>query len=471
MQAQVALYAEFGKRLDAARYAGLFGGKDGAEKARANCHQLIQLYDDIERHQGPGAVGLPPLSPQQQEQFREDAFEVFVLAAWVENNTASQSSPGAKKEAAQQAIHWLNRAEKLLPPTRVLFAHRSGYWGDLGDVEASQADSKRALAVAPTSAVDHFWHGVADRLRANSAQAKGDLKGMQDYYRKAIGEYAALLQQRPEHFWAYLDWASCQFQLRNYDDAIVGYTACIHLKPDAPWPYHNRGSSHWQLGQRELAIEDYTRALKWDDRAIDTYTSRAQAHLAIGAKERAFEDFGHAISLSPDLASSYSQRGDAYRQLNQYAEALRDYDKALTLDPKWSDAYVGRGMLVLAQKQPEVALTYFDRAVEANPKNQAAFLQRAQTHRLLKRYPKARDDYDQALSLNPTDTQTYLLRAQLFQEMKLPDEAMRDYDRIVALRPTMPRLTSLARGSISVGVTSLRSAIITPPPSALRIMI
>jgi tetratricopeptide (TPR) repeat protein/tRNA A-37 threonylcarbamoyl transferase component Bud32 len=441
LQAQIDLYGRFQKLLDNARYTGLFGGQGTAEQARAYCRQLIHLYDDIEQRTGEGAVGLPPLTPQQQELFREDAFEAFLICAWVENNAAPLSDAEAQKAAAQQAVLWLARAEKLLPPTRALFVHRSGYLGTLNDRDASEADRKRALAIEPTSAIDLFWRGVADRLRAREAQKAGDLKGAQEYYRKAIGDYAALLQLRPEHFWAYLDWANCQYQLQSYDDAVVGYTACIHLKPDAPWPYQNRASSHLQLGQHDQAIQDCTQALLCDPKSVDSYITRAQAHLGHGAKEPAFSDFARAIEQSSErsAAVSYYQRAEAYRQVKQFPEALQDYDQTLKRNGKFAEAHLGRGLILLEQQQLEPALHAFDQAIEANPKHIASLLQRAKLRRLLKQFDGARADYDQVLALRPNDVQVYQLRAQVHQDMKLLDRALSDYNAMIALRPDDPK--------------------------------
>src|SRR5262249_35897190 len=147
-----------------------------------------------------------------------------------------------EQQAARQALAWLNRAEQVLPGTRALHAHRAPCWARLGNREAAQADMKRAAAIRPTSAVDHFWHGFAHHLRGDAALRTRDVKAAHDFYRQEMAEYAACLQLRPDHFWGYFNWANCHAQLNERPDlydALIGYTSCIRLRPDFPWSYNN----------------------------------------------------------------------------------------------------------------------------------------------------------------------------------------------------------------------------------------
>src|SRR5262249_12849820 len=160
------------------------------------------------------------------------------------------------KAAARLGIAWLNRAEPLLPPTRALYARRADFWNIIGDEAKVKDDAQRAEAIEPKSPVDRFWHGYAEQMRGEKANGAGDSDAAKESYRQALAEYAAVLRERPQHFWAYLQWASCHVTLDDPVDALVGFSECIHLKPDRPAPYHNRALAHYQLKQWDEVIED-----------------------------------------------------------------------------------------------------------------------------------------------------------------------------------------------------------------------
>src|SRR5262249_42245364 len=147
-----------------------------------------------------------------------------------------------------------------------------------------QADMAKAKSIAPTSAVDRFWHGFANHLRGDEALAKKDIRAAHDFYHKEIAEYAAFLQQRPEHFWGYFNWANAHVQLGQRDDlndALIGFTACIRLRPDFPWPYNNRGILHLNLGSPELAVLDFSAALARSQNYPQAHVNRGLAYVAL----------------------------------------------------------------------------------------------------------------------------------------------------------------------------------------------
>jgi serine/threonine protein kinase/Tfp pilus assembly protein PilF len=435
LQAQTELYAELQALLDRARLDGLYGTETTRPKAREELRQLLGLLEDLEKRTGKGADGLPPLSSQQKELFQESAFEVYLLAALVETQSALGRGQPAEKEAARQAIGWLNRAEKLLPPTRTFYSHRSHYHKTVGDLAAFEADGARARSIPATSAIDHFWHGFAEEQRAQQAAGKGDARRARELYLSALAEYTAILRIHPQHFWAYFNWASCQFHLRSYQDALLGYTACIHVNPGVARPYYNRGTTLHQLKQYDEAIQDYTAALKLDEQAADACLGRAQSYLETRNNERAFQDFARAIQLEPNNARAYFQRAEALRRLGQLAEAQADYDRAVQRSPQLAEAWTGRGLVLLAQNQPEPAIQDFGKAIKASPDHVLAYFHRAEVYRARGRLAEAVADLGKVIELRPQDAQALLLRAQLYRDLKQDWNALRDYDRALALNP------------------------------------
>jgi len=52
--------------------------------------------------------------------------------------------------------------------------------------------------------------------------------------------------------------------LGKYKKAIADYNAALEFRPNYAYAYNNRGWSYEKLGKRKLAIRDYRRALKID---------------------------------------------------------------------------------------------------------------------------------------------------------------------------------------------------------------
>jgi tetratricopeptide (TPR) repeat protein len=482
LRARVRRYAEFKLQVDRARYAGLFGARaatgpargPGLEDARQQCLQALRLAEEVGPGSAPGA--LPALDPAQDQLLREDAFDASLLAAQVEwDQAAKAGDEAARREAARRAVAWLDRTEAFLPPTRALYARRADYRAALGDAEGARADRQRAEAVAPGSAVDHFWQGVAARLRGEEARGRGDDREAQLQFRQALASYVALLRLRPDHFWGYYDWAVCHVRLGNPQDALVGFTACTHIKPDAPWPYYNRGTVHLQLQQYDPARQDFDRALERDPGYAGAYLNRGLCQSQQGRHADAVADFGRAIEARPDdYALAHFHRAQSLRTLQRYREARDDYSAALRLQPDRSDWLLARGLTNLNLKDFDAALAdcgeaarrrpadpvprylvgvihlgrrQFDRAVPALERAMAAkpdypkpYLARAQVRLRQGRLADALTDVNLALDRLPPTKKAEALndRADVYRATSRLDEAAADYRQSVALEPKQP---------------------------------
>jgi tetratricopeptide (TPR) repeat protein/tRNA A-37 threonylcarbamoyl transferase component Bud32 len=440
LKARVDLYAEFRDLLDRTRYACRFASRRHKQEGRRYCRQLLALYDEIEGRTGRGAVGLPPLYAKQHQLFKEDVFEAFLVAALVERELAEAAGPAAQKKAAQQALDWLGRAERVLPGTRALHVQRAPCWGVLGNAAAAKADEDRAQAIAPTSAVDRFWHGFAHHLRGDAALKKRDVKTAHEFYRKEIAEYAAFLQLRPDDFWGYFNWAVCSAQLGDLHGALVGYTACIRLRPDFPWPYNNRGTVHFRLGQHEQAIADFTAALARDPDYPEAHANRALAYQALGQTDPALQDFTRAIELSPDYASDHRQRAEIYRKLNQLEKALQDYGQAVKLNPKDLQSLAARAELLLARGRHAEARENLTHILKVAPRAAAVWRARAIVNWLnLKDFDAALADFQQFARLQPKDPEPHRCTGVILLGRRQYGPALEALHKALALRPGYPQ--------------------------------
>jgi serine/threonine protein kinase/tetratricopeptide (TPR) repeat protein len=436
LRAQVEVYGDYKNVLDGVRFALSSGSPRRKQHAQEECRNLIELDEQIRTHTGRAVAGLPPLSAEQQQLFREDVFETFLMAALLETELAKAGDAETRKAAARRSVDWLGRADSLLPGMRVVYANRSGCWGTLGNQEADAADKTRAQSITPTAAVDRFWHGFAHHRRAEAARRDGDVKGEQALYRKEIAEYAAVLQLRPDHFWAYFNWANCQYELGNWHAALVGYCACVRIRPDFPWVYNNRGTVHLRLGEREEARQDYTRALELDDAYADARANRGIAYFELGKRGEALADLDRAIDLNPDHAEAHAYRGMSYVKLGKTGPALVDLDRAIELAPDYAPAYEYRVELRRARKQYSQAVEDYSRLLELRADKGPIYLKLAEVHHQMERDEDAINDCTQALALNPKDANAAYMRGGLQAVRKNYIQARDDFTTVLTLFPT-----------------------------------
>ena len=474
LSAQANLYAEFKKRIDQLRYDGLFDWQDKQQQVQQHCREFLQFYDALEQRRDRAACGLPELSAQERQLFHEDVFDAFLIASDIEVLVGSApNDPATRQAAARQVIAWLDRAEKLLPPTKALFVRRSAAWKTLGDADAAARDSARGKALTLSSAADHFWHGTLERQRGEAALKQKNGKEALVHFDKAIAAYAAVLRIRADHFWAYFDWAACHVRINRLPGALVAYTVCTQLKPEVPWPYYNRGVVHKELKQTAEALQDYDKALALNPDYAEACLGRAAIHFQRGAFAQARQDYDTVIRLQPRQPSAYLFRGYANFRLRDFDAALadfteltrlqpknpepyrrigtihlgrRDYDqaraalnKALGLNPNFAEAYAARAQVLRCEGKPAEALADLNVVLEKLAPNDADFFNdRGDVFRMMGRLDDAAADYQRSLQLKPKQTDAYIGLALVDEKQTKPEQARDCYERMVATNPEAP---------------------------------
>jgi tetratricopeptide (TPR) repeat protein len=414
LQAQIQTFAEFRRRLDLARYYGLLGSKKRLGRAREEFRELIALYDEIESHQGRGEFGLPPLLPEQLEFFKEDAFDMFLVATQVELMLEESSKdPEAKLRAARQSLTWLDRAEKLLPPTRALYVWRQRVKEILGDQSGYLADKKIGESIEPNSPVDLFWRGYADQVRADALNKKdastADKEKAIEYYRRALDSLARYIQYRPENFWGHYVWAVFHYKVSNFpSDAFYGYTTCIQLRPEYSWPYHGRAEAHAKYAQVNKNTKEYVEVVR---------------------------DETLAIERDPEYLEAYLGRIAANQQLGNIHEAIADYDVVIKLEPKNYDLKFKRAALQFDSRNYEAALLDLDDLIRTLPKAAVLYRIRAMTRFALHDFDGSFEDWSKYVTYTPNDHEHHYYRGAYAMGLRHYDEAIRELDACLAIKP------------------------------------
>jgi tetratricopeptide (TPR) repeat protein/tRNA A-37 threonylcarbamoyl transferase component Bud32 len=464
LRSQIDVYTEFKQLLDLLRFETLIGTRNAAE-AQKHGQALMTLYDQIESKRGRARGGLPPLSPEQAVLFKEDVFDALMVAAHAELKVASSSADReAKAEAGRRGVRWLDRAEALVPSTKALYVLRNAIKRNtLGDPKGAEADARRAEQITPTSPLDHWWHGFAAELRAETASRARDAetdkaakdrhnKIAQEEFRQAKNAYAAVLQARPEHFWAYFQWATCEHWLRNDSEALVGYTVCIQLRPGLPWPYHDRARTHLHARNYAEAVQDFGAAIARDPDYAEAYYGRALAHQGQGRDPSALADLDRAIGLDPGFLSARLARARTQLELGKPALATPDLDRALELRKDNPEALLDRALAYKALGKAEAATADLDRARELVKKQDVdARYERALAYQEADRHALALALFDQTLQLTPGHVNARFKRALSRFELHDLAGAREDYTAVVRALPKDPTpLRNRARTNLAL---------------------
>lgn len=436
LRTQIAAFTEFRDLLDRVRYLGLFG-EANTPKALEASHKLIALYNQIEKHAGPGRHGWPPLNSQQHQLLQEDIFDALLVSSMIERSVALASPDKMKLPGATRlAIDMLNRAETLLPPTKALFVWRGGYQEKLGDKEAMKAEFERGAQIEPTSAVDRFWHAFADYSRAEEALGKKDNKSAANSYRLAAIGFAKVIEVRPENFWAHFCWANCLPRLGDGYGAVVGYTNCIQIRPDVPWPYKNRGAIHFDLGERDLALADFDKAVGLSPEDATILALRGEYFARLKEFAHAKADFTASLKLQPSDMGTLRNRAVVSMLGKDLEESLADWQELAKRLPQNHEPHLRIAAIYLGRQALAPALAELEIALEKKPGDPNSLLARATTRRWQGQTEEALADINLVVNKLVPDRHDYLIeRADLLRALGRDAEAIEDYQRCVTLQP------------------------------------
>lgn len=115
---------------------------------------------------------------------------------------------------------------------------------------------------------------------------------------------------------------------REYDRAILEYTAAIQLKPDYAEAYNDRGFAYYLKGNGQQAIADFTTAIELRPNYPKAYNSRGVAYMSHGyGATKSVPDFDRAIALKPDFRYAYINRANARLPWHPWL-AVQDFHRA-----------------------------------------------------------------------------------------------------------------------------------------------
>ena len=88
------------------------------------------------------------LSSRQKAEIVGDCYQLLLILAETEAQTASDGKPGGNPEHLHRALGFLDQARRISTPSRAFFLRRARYFGMLGD-RAAAAQAEQEAQAAP----------------------------------------------------------------------------------------------------------------------------------------------------------------------------------------------------------------------------------------------------------------------------------------------------------------------------------
>jgi tetratricopeptide (TPR) repeat protein/tRNA A-37 threonylcarbamoyl transferase component Bud32 len=392
------------------------------------------------------ARAFAPLSPyfekaKQRRQVAEWCCEVLLV--WADADAASGQHRNALRLLDQAEA--LGRAEGV-PAMRVLHQRRAVALAALKDEAAAERERRRAAAVTPAVALDHF------------------LLALESYHQKDLEEAqrrsAEALRLQPGDFWPQYLIALCHLQGKRWAAADAWLTGCLIRRPDFFWPRLLRATARIELKTRrdlEGAEADLVLAQKEARGAEAAYAvAMARGRLAEvrGRLAEAREHFRKAIQTqAPGDYQAHTSLAEIQRKMKNHAEALAELNRAIERAPGEPRLYHTRGLLQRKRGDLAAARRDFERAIalgvrSLEPWLASAFVELGYLKHLAGDHMAALKHFDAALKVVKNYPHAHCQRAETLLKLDRHAEAGQALDTFLAVGGEPSSLIHVARGLI-----------------------
>lgn len=300
------------------------------------------------------------------------------------------------------------------------YLSRSHAYRNLGDVDDALNDFNAFLARKKDSDDPQ----LADR---------GDLYLRKGEFDRAIADYTAVINQKPDDIYRYQKRALAYRLEGDYKRAILDYDTMIKSSDSNPEYFIGRGLAYAGAGKPERAAVDFTQAIDIFPEGATAYYDRAQAERESGNPDIAIADYSAAIERDPNYAVAFNSRGRAYAALHDDAHAMADFQAAIRLNDKLGAAYYNRASLHQAAGRQDQAVADFGRALAADPNNKDFLVARGSVLAANASYDAAERDFSAALTIDPLDTAAYVGRAAARLKLGATAKSLDDVNRALLL--------------------------------------
>jgi len=198
-------------------------------------------------------------------------------------------------DRTEEALAWLDRAERADPRSSAPFVHRIEAYASLGRHDQAE-----------------FMFYMGQELDPEDPEL-----------------YAAM--------------AESLLDRRRYDKAVWCLREAARLDPDLPRVQARLAYAYAATGRHERARQLYLRELRADPGDIDTLLDLGRLLVDMHRFAEAGEKFRRVLEVEPDNADAHFALGDLAERQGLHAEAFTQYDVTLRLDATYPDVRLRAG--------------------------------------------------------------------------------------------------------------------------------
>ena len=319
---------------------------------------------------------------------------------------------------------WLRKAEALNPdepaiPISLALGYRS-----LGDVPASDQALARGLELTNTWLRNHPQDTAA---RYN----RGVIYQIRQQYREASFDFAAVTEQDPEYYvayislgqsygqigqfeqaeralqaaidlaatkeinpsWAYLNLALLYQDFDRPDQARPAFQAAVEYEPNFPWMRYYYARFLEEQGDMDGALEAYRAVADMTENKGWGYSTLAGFQKRRGMNTEARDNFRLAIHETPDDPLLYVSLAETLQALGETDEARKTFEQAIQVGPDSYYAHTQYAALLFQQGEYARAAELFETARRLKPDDGAILLNLGRTYERLEQFAQAGDLY------------------------------------------------------------------------------
>jgi eukaryotic-like serine/threonine-protein kinase len=434
-----ARFQQFVKLRNEAQFLGtLYTGMDLAlnlQAARASVQQALAIYGVLREPNARPAIDAD-LKDAQKAEVLGDCYELLLVLAETEAQSASDQKPAEKETYLRRALGYLDHAGTFGTPSRAFHLRRARYLRMLGKPADAEQAEQAAGKASLDNILDHFL--LADEFYRR------------EQFREAIQEFDRVLERNPSHFWAQYLNALCLLRQQRPAEARALLGACLAQRTDFVWLYLLRGFAQEELQAWDAADSDFQKAAQLpldENTRYVLLVYRAVLRIRTDRYADAVADLQEAIRLKPNAYQAFVNLANAYRKLGNLEQAVAQLNHALELEPGLAHLYRLRARLQLERNQPASALADFDQAIAretaSGPYQVDDLLDRGRLLLRDKKYPEAIASFNAALALRSDHPQALRLQAEALFHLGRFEEVVAAFDRYLE---TGKPLESVYRG-------------------------
>lgn len=281
--------------------------------------QTRQLRDDAQRIWQQRRWLLKPVTKHHYwsaAEVKQDLIDLAIFLADVRLQTATAEE---RSQAVRDGLNLLADAEYLIGKRLVLSREQERFARLIGDEQTAATAAKKAAALQPASAWEHYALG-------RTAFTAGDLDLADEHFRAAV-------DMSPEELWPQFYHGRAAYELQHYEEAKTAFSVCVALAPRAV-SYHYRGLACLHLGQLRRAEADFDRAIQMDAGLTAAFVDRAMLALREQRYDAALADLSRAATEHADAARIAFGKAQVYAATDQPDMALAELKKLFSLDPE-----------------------------------------------------------------------------------------------------------------------------------------